>query len=209
MYLLAMGALVLALCSDSFVASLALGADGIRIPPAAVAIISSISAGFLALSMGAGRLLQPLLPTGVAQWVGCIILCTLGGVRLLDGGIKRLINHSQKGQAKLSFHFLNFRCILRIYADSTAADTDTSKSLTPTEALPLAIALSLDSLAAGLGAGLGSSWEFLVATVLLALGTSAASVALGSALGRRLQVGTALSWLGGILLIGLGVAKLL
>lgn len=209
MYLLTMGALVLALCSDSFVASLALGADGVRIPPAAVGIISGISAGFLALSMGVGQLLQPLLPPGVAQWIGCIILCTLGGIRLLDGGIKSLIKHSQKGQAKISFHFLNFRCILRIYADSTAADADASKTLTSTEALPLAVALSLDSLAAGLGAGLGTSLEFLVGTVILALGMSAASVAVGSALGRRLRVGTALSWLGGLLLVGLGIAKLL
>ena len=209
MHLFQGAALVLALCLDSFVAALALSTEGIRVPPAAVAVISGISAAFLAISMLAGQLLRPILPPMAARTAGFLLLAALGLTRLLDSGIKKLIRRSQTGSAKISFRFLSFDCILRIYADSTAADADSSKALTPAEAIPLSVALSLDSLAAGLGAGMWASVRFLCAAAGFSLCMGAASVALGCALGRRLRSTLDLSWLGGILLVSLAVTKLL
>ena len=202
-------ALVIALCLDSLVAALALSAGGIRVSRAAAAVVSGVSAVFLTLSMAAGQLLRPILPPAAAKTAGFLILAALGVARLLDSAIKGLIRRSSTHSARIDFRFLGFDCILRIYADSTAADADSSKTLTPAEAVPLSIALSLDSLAAGLGAGMWASPGSLGFTAGLSLCMGAASVALGCALGRRLHSALDLSWAGGLLLLGLAAAKLL
>ena len=208
MWIIRLLLLVLALCLDSFMAALSLSCDQIQVPLSSAIVISGVSAGFLALAMGVGQLVQPFLPPVAADAAGCLLLCALGLTRLLDNAIKRLIRKSQEGWADLRFRFLSFRCILRIYADSSAADADCSKAITPCEALPLAIALSLDSLAAGLGVGLGASPAFLLCASMLALCMGTCSVTAGCALGSRLGGRLNLDWLGGLVLVGLGVSKL-
>ncbi|MEA5010543.1 MAG: manganese efflux pump [Angelakisella sp.] len=209
MWIIRLLLLVLALCLDSFMAALSLSCDQIRVPLTSAVVISGVSAGFLAAAMGVGQLAQPFLPPAAAAAAGCILLCALGLARLLDNAIKRLIRKSHEGWADLHFRFLSFQCILHIYADSSAADADRSKAITPMEALPLAIALSLDSLAAGLGVGLGGSATFLAAGIALALCMGTISVVAGCKLGRYFCGKIDLGWLGGIMLIFLGISKLL
>ena len=80
--------------------------------------------------------------------------------------------------------------------------------LSPREALPLGLALSLDSAAAGIGAGAASLPFF--ATTLLGLLCSLGAVTAGAFLGRRLSRHISLdpSWLCGLLLMGLALLKL-
>ncbi len=203
-------ALALALCLDSFAAALALSAAGIHVSLLSGSVINGISAVLLAVSLAAGRVLRPVLPQGAARYAGFLLLAGLGLTRLLDSAIKELIRRSQTGSASISFRFLSFDCVLRVFADSTAADADRSQALTPGEAIPLAAALSLDSLAAGAGAGMASLALSPVMMALLAFFSGSAFMGLGCALGRRFKSsGPDLSWLGGIVLLLLAVSRLL
>ena len=81
--------------------------------------------------------------------------------------------------------------------------------LSPVEDLSLGLALSLDSAAAGFGAGMMVT--HLPLTILLSLLLNTAAVLLGSFLGRTLAKRSSLdlSWLSGLLLMGLALGKLL
>ena len=109
---------------------------------------------------------------------------------------------------EITFSALNLKFILRVYADPETADRDLSRVLSPAEALPLAIALSLDSIAVGFGAALTDT--DLVRTLFLALLFNALAVRLGCILGNKIaeKVSFNLSWLSGLLLIILAVMKL-
>lgn len=202
-------ALVFALCLDSFFASFSFGAQQIRIPFLSAVVVSGVCSLTLFFSLLLGSLFRPFLPESLCTALGFAILLLLGILRLMDSGIKNLIRHSQSGSARLQFHFLHFDCILRIYADSTAADSDHSQSLSCLEAAPLALALSADSLAAGFGAGIaerGGAAEMAALSFLFGL----LLVGLGALTGRRVarRTGPGLSWIGGAVLILLAIGKL-
>lgn len=203
-------ALVLALCLDAFVASFAFGAEGIRIPVLPAVIVSAIGTSALCFSLLLGGLLRPLLPEAACRAVGFSVLLLLGLARLMDSGIKNLIRRSNTGSARFRFRFLHFDCILRVYADSTAADSDHSQTLSCSEAAPLALALSADSLAAGFGAGVAQAGGAAAMAVFSFL-SGLLLVGAGALLGRRFarRTGLSLSWLGGAVLILLGFSKLL
>ncbi|MFR0035242.1 MAG: manganese efflux pump, partial [Clostridium sp.] len=103
----------------------------------------------------------------------------------------------------------NLNFILTVYADPSAANGEDIAVLSPVEALSLGLALSLDSAAAGFGAGMMVT--HLPLTILLSLLLNTAAVLLGSFLGRTLAKRSSLdlSWLSGLLLMGLALGKLL
>ena len=200
--------LVAALSLDAFAASMAFGAQGIRVPPASVGVISAVCSGVLGISLLLGRLAAPFFPASAAKWTAFALLGVLGVLRLFDSIIKAWIRKSCGDTADVEFHFLSFHFLLRVYADSTVADVNQSKSLSAGEAASLALALSLDGLATGFGAGIVNASLWLV--VGLSLLTSAAAVLLGCLLGRRVawKSGRDISWAGGAMLILLSILKL-
>ena len=98
--------------------------------------------------------------------------------------------------------------LLCIYADPKQADADCSNSISVKEAISLAVALSLDGMAVGFGAALGSVHSGALLLASLAAGTGA--VLLGERLGNRLaaRIKCNISWLSGLVLIGLAFFKL-
>ena len=94
-------------------------------------------------------------------------------------------------------------------ADPPEADRDASNTLSSAEAASLAVAMSLDGLAVGFGAGMGNASPVLV--LLFSLLLTAAAVMGGSALGNRVaaRLRHDLSWVGGALLLLLAAIKLL
>lgn len=200
--------LVAALCLDSFVASFAFGAQGIRIPVCSALLVSLLCSIFFGGSLFLGSALGPLLPASLSSAISFCILAALGLARLLDGLLKGWIRKSRTGAADFRFRLMNFSFMLRVWADSTEADSDHSKVLAPREAVPLGIALSLDGLAAGFGAGLMCA-GFLMPTIL-SFAMDLLLLSAGAALGRRLAAKTdlQLSWLGGAMLIMLAFARL-
>ena len=201
--------LVFALSLDAFAASFAYGTDRIQIPVSSMLVINGISTGILAISLFLGSLLKNVLPVRLTGALCFAILLILGTEKLCDSAIKAYIRSGRQVQNKVSFSFLNLNFILRVYADPKKADVDASKTLSPAEAASLAVALSLDGLAVGLGAAMHAINGIQVLVLSLAIG--AAAVMGGSILGNRLSRKSSvnLSWLSGILLIALAFLKFL
>ena len=200
--------LVTALSVDAFVASFAYGANKIRIPLSSVAVINLICSLILGLALFLGFSVRPWLPDQLTKWFCFSILLVLGIAKLFDSSLKALIRRHSSLHKQIRFSFLHLGFILHIYADPPIADADDSRVLSPAEAASLALAVSLDGLAVGFGAGLGNAG--CLEAVLFSLLLGAGAVICGSRLGCKAadRFSLDLSWLGGLLLILLALMKL-
>lgn len=200
--------IVTALSTDAFVASFAYGSNKIRIPFSSVTVINVVCSSILAISLFLGSIISPFIPEYLTTWICFTILFVLGIIKLFDSLIKSFIRKHINWDKKLKFSFCNLRFILNIYADPEKADIDSSSVLSPLEAASLSIALSLDGLAVGFGAGLGS--VNYVEVVLFSLISDMVAVMLGAYIGRKVveRVPLNLSWLSGALLLALAFMKL-
>lgn len=200
--------LVAALSLDALVSGFAYGADRIKIPFSSVAIISAVCSGILAAALFLGRLIRGFLPGGLAAGICFAVLLILGLSKIFESGIKNAIRKHNGLDKKISFSALSLGFILHIYANPEEADKDRSKKLSPAEAVSLAIALSFDGLAVGLGAGISNVNAFMA--IGFSLVTTMAFIMLGSFVGNRIarKISFDLSWLSGAILIVLAVMKL-
>lgn len=200
--------LVAALSMDAFTASFAYGTDKIKIPVVSVALISVICSGILAVSLFLGKGMAAWIPQRVTGYICFGILLALGVVKLFDSSIKALIRKRNDFSKEICFSMFNLNLILHIYADPQEADLDSSRRLSPKEAASLAVALSLDGLAAGFGAGVADINPFLAIGMSLVIG--AVAIVTGCFLGNRLaeRISVDLSWLSGAMLIVLAFLKL-
>ena len=200
--------LAAAVSMDAFTAGLAYGVRKIAVPPLSAAIVSVIGSLMLGLSLMAGSIIRPLLPPGFASGLGTSILLLLGAAKLFDSSVKAYIRRHRTMKKDIRFSLSGLRFILTVYADPQEADRDASQSLSPLEAAFLAIALSLDSLAAGIGAGV--TQVGLPEAVAFSFGMGILAILVGHRAGKRLadKCPSDLSWIGGALLILLAVFRL-
>lgn len=198
--------LVLSLSTDTFAASLAYGTNRIKIPFRSVFIISVICSGTLGLSMLLGDWLSKTLSVNLASKICFVLLFSIGVIKLFDSSIKSIIRKHNSINVKFTTCELNF--VLTVYADVQKADIDNSKVLTCWEAIWLASALSIDSVAVGFGAAF-SNIPVLVPTVI-SLVITIITMLLGYKIGEKIAniVGIDLSWLSGLLLVTLAFLKL-
>lgn len=201
--------LVTALSIDAFAASFVYGTDKVKIPATSVMIISALSTGVLVLFLLLGNVIGGLISPETTTIICFIILFFLGLVKLFDSSIKRIIRKYKNLDKKVFFSFSGLTFILTIYADPQTANGEDITILSPAEAFSLGIALSLDSAAAGIGAGMMTF--HLPATILLSLTTGILAILSGSLLGNSIAKRTSfdLSWLSGVMLMILAVLKLL
>ena len=200
--------LVIALCVDEMVASMAYGADGILLRVKDMLLMNLISSTFLGIALGVGTLFTGLIEARTAQMVGFVCLLFLGLLKLSDYFIKSYINRHAILWKNLSFSFSNLRFIISIYANPSAADSDESRTLSVKETFFLSCAMSIDSLAVGaMAAFLGvNPWL----AVLMAFVVGVAFVLIGYQVGRKVVIKSKkdLSWLCGVFLILLALSKL-
>lgn len=201
--------LVTALSVDAFVASFAYGTNKIKIPFKSVAVISLVCSGILGFSLFLGNLVKPFLPSFLTTAICFIILFVLGVLRFSEASLKTWLDKSESSSQAISFKFLDFNFLLRVYVDSTEADKDHSNVLTPGEAFSLAIALSVDGLAAGFSAGL-SDINYLQ-VIIFSLIINMLVVLFGFFVGNKIAQKSELnlSWLSGVVLIVLAFMKIL
>lgn len=200
---------ITALSTDALIASFAYGSNKIKIPFISIQIISFICTAILGISLFLGTFLKPYIPAELLKIVSFIILLLLGITKLLDNIIKTIIKKYTVFRKEIKFSMLNLNFILNIYANPKEADIDHSNTLSPGEALSLAIALSIDSLASGVGAALGN--VNIPVTIAASLILSMIAVKSGEIIGYKLsdKVPFQLSWLGGMLLIIVACMRLL
>lgn len=200
--------LAAALSIDAFAAAFAYGNSRIRVKLSSALIISAICSIFLAISLGIGRILLPAIPQHAAKVICFLILFCLGIEKLFECFIKALIIRKKVVHSSIGFHFASLHFILNIYADPIEADVDSSKVLSPKESVALAIAMSLDGIAAGFGVSLtGGSIGWII---VLSFVFGFAMIRTGEVLGRLIagKGKMDLSWFGGCLLILLAFLKL-
>lgn len=199
--------LVLALCMDTFVASIAYGANRFSISPAKVIAVNGVCSGCLGGALLFGRMVHGLVPEGFAKGAAFACLFLLGVAKLLDYFIKKYINTHVNVRKDLSFSISGLSIIINIYGNPLAADWDHSKSLSWKETLVFSLAMSLDSLLAGTLSG------FLLippgVTAFTALSVGILVMYAGVFLGRKLAVKNwDLSWISGVLFLFLAFGKL-
>lgn len=199
--------LVLALSLDAFVASIGYGTNRIKIPFSSILIISLLCSSSLGISLFLGSQFKKVLSGNLGPIISFIILILLGIYYLFEGILKSYLKDKSSGKVKIKL--FNIWLIIDIYIDGTKADLNLSKTLDPKEALYLAIALSLDSLAVGFASSLGNVNYLSVIGLSIVVGII--SIWAGLGLGKKLveKVDINLSWLSGILLIILAVLKLI
>jgi len=200
--------LAAAISVDALAASFAYGSQKIRVGLRALIVISLICSGILGLTLYLGEWIGGFIGEGTAAALSFTILFTLGITRIFDSWLKRWIRRRGDGGGQIKFSAFRLKFILQVYADPQSADADGSRTLSSGEAATLAFALSLDGIAAGLGAGLMGAGAGLATGMAFVL--TLVAVTLGCRLGDRFAAGRNrdISWLGGALLIALAVLAL-
>ncbi len=193
--------LAAAVCMDTFFAAMGCSISGIRIPKRCAAVISAVGSGFLAVSLLCAQGLERLLPAEICRFGGAAVLACIGLVQILKEALRALFRvhppHIRRRALGL---------VIEICFDETLADADGSKTLSIREAVTFAAALSLDSLASGLGAGIGRDWILPCIGLTLALGFGLTLT--GSTVGKNCST-RKMQWLGGVMLILLAVCRIL
>ncbi|MCL2372420.1 MAG: sporulation membrane protein YtaF [Defluviitaleaceae bacterium] len=194
---------------DALTAGFAYGSKKIRIPMYSVWVINLICCGVIGLAMLGGRLVSEWLPEGAAVWIAFAVLFAIGLVKLLDGVVKALIRKHARLDKAFSFSVFDIKFILQMYANPEVADSDVSKHLSAGEAAVLAVSLSLDGMAVGFAAALAgvNPWALMGWSLV----TNFAAIVLGRKLGHSLadKLPFNITWLAGVLLIGLAIWRVI
>lgn len=200
--------LIVALSIDVFLASVACGAEQIKIEKKTALCISAVCSGVLFLSLAMGNLLDGVIKEKYTVYLCFAGLLLIGVFKLAEYGIRAYIRKHTFvcKRVKITFSQLNF--ILSIYNNPVMADKDRSSVMSVTEGVFFALAMSLDGFFGGLGAA------FLhinvVETVLMNFLLGYAAVRAGSCAGMHAAVRREgdYSWIGGALFVLLAFSKL-
>lgn len=194
------------------------GMRKIRIPLTAKCIIALLSILFTGLSLYCGKWLSGVFTQSAAKFIGIGLLFCMGIWIIRQGFSEKQETadaaYSDRIEEKTMFQFIiKFLGItVQIIRTPQSCDMDRSNSIDPVEAFYLGLALSLDSLGAGLGSG--ASGIYSPAIPLLAALCQMLFLSLGRMIGvsikpfpnAKYNVWTIVS---GVLLIILGFIRFL
>lgn len=202
-------AMIAAVSVDVFAAGFSYGADGIKIPRPSVAVILLTNIGFTIISVLLGSCLTDYLPISAVKYVSCAILGIMGAVKLSDGIIKARFKDCPALKKDVSFSVLSIKLIFSVYINPKTADTDSSKLLSPKEAIILAISIAADSIPIGINLGL---MHFsLIAVIILAIIINEIAIRTGNFIGKKAseKLMPNLSWAGGAVLLIMALSKII
>ena len=193
---------------DALMVSFAYGCKKIKIPMLSAFIINLICTAVIGLSFLLGSALVQYIPEWLAFGIAFAILFILGIIKLFDSITKSIIRKHTQFNKQISLSVFNFKLIMRLYADPEVADADFSKSISLREAFVLAVSLSLDGLAVGLSAAMigVNFWVLIAFTLIIGFAALLAGSWLGHKAAHKLRFN--ISWLAGVILIGLAFMQL-
>lgn len=210
-------ALALALSIDSLGAGIVYGLRRIRVPFAAILTVSMASAVGAGLSVAFGAAMGGAVGAGAARVIGGIILLAMGAWMAWEGGKTESRGKERQRPTDglgtenliLSLKVRPIGVVIQVMRDPETADFDRSGSISYGEALLLGVALALDGVGSGFGAGMsGASWALTSAAV--GCGTFAC-LRLGIKLGGRAPDGWGGKWIRvcpGLLLMLIGLCSM-
>lgn len=201
--------IILILSLDTLFAALGYGVSKIKIPWYSALVLSVICAGIFALSIFLSSFILARLNGRAIAIVGAVTLMALGVFKLSDTLIKKAIRKHRLKSHRLSFSFFHIKLIFVIFADPEEADNNKSNTLSIKEAIFLALALSLDSIVSGLAIDKTANSIWLIFLLGLTINILALTIGYfsGKKIGHHLRYD--LSFLGGILLIVLGIVAII
>ncbi len=212
--MLAIMLLGVSLSIDALGTGLSYGFRNIKVPFVAKAIISLFAFGFTALSVFIGERLSALLPANIAKSIGILILFFMG-VWIIFNGLRpkkqKEPNIRKNDSTVFSLIIKSMGITIKIIKDPNQGDMDGSLCIEPIEALYIGIALSIDSLGAGIAAASLSLNNILIP---FAVATGQFMfLSLGGCIGRKISAYNKDSkkWVvaSGGLLIALALARIL
>ncbi|MFC0216198.1 MntP/YtaF family protein [Paenibacillus chartarius] len=224
--------LAFAVSLDGFGVGVTYGLRKIRIPLAALVVVSLWSGVVIFASMLIGTWFTTYLSAESAKVIGALILIGIGLWALVqimrqkddsaetpDSGVSPSLREQTNEMERtedwesvrhiFTWELRRFGLVVQILRTPMAADVDKSGNISVSEAMLLGIALSLDSFGAGIGAGLIGFSPALTSIVI--------AVASGTFIAAGLKVGLKyaetdwmrrLAYLPGCVLIAMGIMKL-
>lgn len=200
--------LALAISVDAFMTGVSYGMREINIPPLSLTVISIITISFLLIAMKAGIILSIYLSSRLAVALGALILISVG----LSSVYKvHFSDHKNGIKPLLHIKIKSLGLIIKILKEPVKADMDISGDINLKEAWLLGTALALDSLGAGLGAGVTGYNLWL--TVLLTSVFTPLAIITGIKIGRFVfnydSIKNSTKFLPGIILVLIGILRIL
>ncbi|MGC8491907.1 MAG: sporulation membrane protein YtaF [Syntrophobacteraceae bacterium] len=198
---------------DNVGIGIAYGARGISIPFGSNLLIAAITTLGTFLSTVFGRSMYLFLKPETANYIGSAILIGAGvWVAFYDSvaPAPQVLHTSENAAVMTETPRSFFRRVLSILNDPCSADTDRSSHIDLKEGTVLGLALTLNNMANGVGAGLiGLNMVWLALSVFLfSIATIVAGLMIGSRYGNRV-FGRYSGLAAGLLLICIGIFELL
>lgn len=202
--------LAVAISIDGLSVGVTYGLRNIKIGIIPLIIISGISVLSIYLTSSLGSGLSHLLDEATATLLGSIILVLIGCWLIYSAylGGKDEGNDSEE-KLLFTMQIKSLGIIIKILKEPTRADFDRSGTISVSEALFLGLALALDALGAGLGAGLTgfSNLVFPMAIGFISMAFVSGGFLLGRLMGNKLP--GFFEFFPGLIIIVLGIIKLL
>ncbi|MDI3547949.1 MAG: hypothetical protein PWR10_1601 [Halanaerobiales bacterium] len=202
-------ALAVAISVDGFSVGVTYGLRGIKVGPVPLLIISGISTIAIYLTSTIGAWIAELISKGPAEIIGSIILMAIGGWLVYTAYLNFNERNELSGEKLLfSLRIKPLGIIINVLKEPVKADLDSSGTINNSEAFILGLALALDAMGAGLGAGLSGFVNVFIPLLIGAVNLF--FVCSGFFIGRK--VGDILpnrfEILPGLIIITLGVIQL-
>ncbi|MDO5560670.1 MAG: manganese efflux pump [Oscillospiraceae bacterium] len=200
--------LVFAVCIDAFFAAFSYGSSKVKINFVPAVIISTIGTAALTVSLLFSNIISSYISQKTSCILGFLILFILGLISVLKEYLKKLLSRSNN-RRKVSFCRGGMGFVIEIYMEPAKADKDCSKCISCSESAVLGIALSLDSVAAGIGIGLlGTNIAMVsIMSFLFCMAAIGLGYITGKSVSRSLKHD--FSWLSGLILIVIACTKLI
>lgn len=186
---------------DSLTAGFSYGAKKVRIEVLSLLFLACIPSAFITAAGSFGSLIGSLFPVGVLPFLSFAILFLIGSVRLLESLIRHLAKKYPGLMKSRGCKIKQINIIFTVYFSPEEANQTDLQVLSPKEALLLSLALSLDSVLAGM-AFMPSAiprLTLLFSAILFHLLLFLAGYTLGRLLSHVLPID--LSWLSGLCLL--------
>ncbi len=202
--------IAISLSIDSIGVGFTYGMKKIKLPILSRFLMSLLSFFCGAISISLGSLLSITLPTGFGEYLSILILAFMGFYMLISS-IRELHTDpsSQKIQKQWALNF--FGLTITIIKKPLRGDLDHSNVIEPYEAILIGLALSLDSIGAGVGYAINSGSVLLFPLFISIF--QFLFLSLGYIGGCRFRKGsiyeTFISFLPGIIMICLAITRLL
>lgn len=196
---------VLAVSIDTFMVAISCGADCIKFPIKSSICVGMVGALMVAISIYCSEIICNFVPNRVCSSVCCGVLCAMGGMNIIKWLIQKHKNYRASTKEVLQNDIEN-KSVLDVFVCGSCADCDNSKEISVKEALLVSFLMSLDSITGGIASGSSLNLVEVSVSVLI---VQSISVWIGSIIGRKFSNVPDISFIGGILLIVLGVLKVI